>query len=142
MNVKFPRQLPWLPLVLLWLAYALLGWYLAAHHIFLLVGAFGVVLSLVIVWKSTPWLERLFEFGYQGLLAIVIISISLSLLATWSPFLALIVIPVITAFGAGVEMQFAGFSKLDTLLLLVLVAVAGLGLGEVIDVVFLPSMRY
>jgi hypothetical protein len=142
MNVGFRRQLPWLPLVLLWLAYALLGWYLAAHHIFLLIAAFGVSLSLSVIWQSIPRVERLFNSGYLGLLAVVIVSILLSLLVTWSPLLTLIVVPVLTVFWAGVEIQLAGFSKLNTLLLLVFVAAAGLGLGEVIDIIFLPSLRY
>jgi hypothetical protein len=141
MNVKFRRRLPWLSLALLCLAYTLLGWYLSAHHIFLLIGAFGVSLSLAFIWKNIPWLERLLTSGYQGLLAVASISILLSLLVTWSPLITLIVLPVLTAFWAGVEVQLAGFNKLDTLLLLVSIAVASLGLSEVIDIIFWQCSR-
>lgn len=58
MNVGFLSRSPWLPLVLLWLAYALLGWYLSAHHIVWLLGAFVAVLSLAVASKSSPLLER------------------------------------------------------------------------------------
>ncbi len=40
MNVESLGKIPLMPLILLWLAYALLGWYLAAHQIIWLVGAF------------------------------------------------------------------------------------------------------
>jgi len=38
-------------------------------------------------------------------------------------------------------MRFAGFSQVDTFLFLMLLAGFGLGLGEMIDIMFLPSMR-
>jgi hypothetical protein len=40
MNVGFFNRIPLMPLVLLLLAYTLLGWYLAANQIIWLVGAF------------------------------------------------------------------------------------------------------
>ena len=146
MNVGFLSRIPWLPLMLLWLAYALLGWYLSAHHIVWLVGAFVAAFALAFASKGSPLLERLVRFGSQGLVAVLIISLIVStsfvLAAIWSILFALIVIPLGTTFLAEVEMRFAGFSKLDTFLLLTVIAGLGLGLGELTDIVLLPSMRY
>lgn len=142
MNIRYSQQIPWRSLILLWLAYVLIGWYLSANHVFILFGSLAVALSLAVVWKSIPWFEHLLSSGYQGLLVVLIVSTSLSLLAIWSPLLTLIVIPLVATFLAVVEMRFTGFSKSDTLLFLIVVAGVGLGLGEVIDIVFLPSVRY
>ncbi len=146
MNVGFLSRSPWLPLVLLWLAYALLGWYLSAHHIVWLLGAFVAVLSLAVAWKSSPLLERFVRFGFQGWFAVLtislILSISVALAVTWSIFLPLIVIPLVTTILAEVEMRFVGLSRLNTFLFLTVMAGVGLGLGELIDIVLLPSMRY
>lgn len=145
MNVSLSR-IPWLPLVLLWLAYALLGWYLSAHHIVWLVGAFVTAFALAIASKSSPWLEHLIRFSSQGLVAVLItslvISTSIALVTTWAILLTLIVIPLGTMFLAEVEMRFAGVSKQNTLLFLTVVAGLGLALGEIIDIVLLPSIRY
>lgn len=146
MNVGFLSMIPWRPLVLLWLAYALMGWYLSAHHIVWLVGAFVASVALAVAWKSSPLLERLVRFGSQGWFVILIISLiistSVALVATWSILLTLIVIPLVTTFLAKVEMRLAGFSQIDTFLFLTILAGFGLGLGEMIDLVLLPSIRY
>jgi hypothetical protein len=60
--------------ILLWLAYAFLGWYLAANHIIWLVGAFVAAMVLAVVRKSISWLERLVEFGSKTLIVILFLS--------------------------------------------------------------------
>ena len=146
MNVGFLSRSPWLPLVLLWLAYALLGWYLSAHHIVWLLGAFVAVLSLAVAWKSSPLLERFVRFGFQGWFAVLtislILSISVALAVTQPILLPLIVMPLATTFLAELEMNFAGFSQINKFLTLTIIAGLGLGLGEIIDIVLLPSLRY
>ncbi len=54
MNVGFFSRFPDFSLVLLWLAYALFGWYLSAHHIVWLVGIFIAAIALFIASKSSP----------------------------------------------------------------------------------------
>ena len=146
MNTTFLSKTPWLSLLLLWLTYALLGWYLSAHHIVWLVGVFVAAVALALTWKSKPWLEHLMEFASQGLFVVLIISlifsISVSLALTRSLLLALIVVPIVITFLAELEMRFAGLSKFNAFLFLIIIAVLGLGLGEMVDIVFLPSMRY
>lgn len=85
-----------MPLVLLLLAYILLGWYLAANHIIWLGGAFVVAMVIAVVPKSFSWLERLVEFGSKTLVVILFLSISIALVATWSILLRLFIIPLAT----------------------------------------------
>ncbi|MEH2199959.1 hypothetical protein [Nostoc sp.] len=142
MNVEFFSRIPLMPLVLLWLAYTLLGWYLAANHIIWLVGAFIAAMVLAIVRKSTSWLERFVEFGSQTLAVVLFLSISIAFVATWSLLLRLFIIPLATTLLADLEMRFSGFNKLDSFWILTVLAVLGLVVGELIDILFFPSSRY
>lgn len=141
-NVRFLSRISWLPLVLLWLAYALVGWYLSAHHLVWFVGAFVAALGLAVAWKSSPLLKGLVRFTFQGWVVILIISTSVALAVIWSILVTLIVIPLVTTILAKLEMRFVGLSKLDTFLFLTVIAGFGLGVGKIIDIILLPSMRY
>lgn len=79
MNIKFINTNLWLSLVLLWLAYALLGWYLSAYHLIWLIGAFVAAVTLVVTRKSRVWLEHLLKFACQGMAATLILSLILSM---------------------------------------------------------------
>lgn len=142
MNVEFMSKFYWFSLVLLWLAYAFMGWYLSAHHIVWLVGIFIASVAS----KSNPLLERLISFCSQGLLAVLfisfIVSISIALAITWSMLWTLIFLPITTTVLAELEMRFAGFRKIDTFWILTVLAALGLSMGEITDIVFLPSSRY
>lgn len=147
MNIKFINTNLWLPLVLLWLAYALLGWYLSAYHLIWLIGAFVVAVTLAVTRKSRFWLEPLLKFACQGMAATLILSLILSMsiaLVTTnaSTLISLIGLILLTTFFSEIAMSFAGFNKMNTLLFLILLAGFGLGLGEIIDVLVFPSIRY
>ncbi|BAY93202.1 MULTISPECIES: hypothetical protein [unclassified Tolypothrix] len=141
MNIEFYHRIPWIPLGLLWLAYALLGWYLAVHHIVWLVGGFIAAVALAIARKSFSWLERLINFGSQTLIVVLFLSLSIAIVATWSLLFSLFLIPVATTLLADLELRFAGFTKLDAFLVLTILAVLGLAVGETIDILLLPSSR-
>lgn len=144
MNIE-SNKFPWLSLVLLWLSYSLLGWYLSAYHVFWLMAALVAALPSVIAWKSVPCLEDIVRFGSRGfrvILIMLVISILISLITTWSLLITLIIVPLITTFLAGLEMRFAGFSEINAFLLSIVSAGLGLGLGEIIDIMISPSMRY
>ncbi|MDZ8188037.1 MAG: hypothetical protein RMX96_24690 [Nostoc sp. ChiSLP02] len=142
MNAEFFYRIPLIPLTLLWLAYAFLGWYLAANHIIWLVGACVVAIVIAVTRRSIAWLERLVEFGSKTLVVILFLSISIALIATWSLLFSLFLIPLATTLLADLEMRFAGFNKLDSFWVLTLLAVFGLLVGEIIDILFFPSIRY
>jgi hypothetical protein len=146
MNVGFFSRFPDFSLVLLWLAYALLGWYLSAHHIVWLVGIFIAAIALFIASKSSPLFERFVKFCSQSLFVVLMTSLVIStlvaLVATRTILLTLFVIPVATTILAELEMRFTGLSKLDTLVLLTVLAGFGLVVGEMIDIVLFPSSRY
>ena len=144
--VELVYKIPLLSLSTLWLAYALLGWYLSAHHIAWLVGAFVVFIAKAIVWQSSPLLKQLSNLSSQGLFVVItvslIFSLSVALAITWSTSFAFIAVPFITTFFAQVEMGINGFNKSQQLLFLTLTAGFGLLFGEVIDLAILPSVRY
>ncbi|MCC5627055.1 hypothetical protein [Nostoc sphaeroides] len=142
MNVEFFNRIPLMPLILLWLAYTLLGWYLAANHIIWLVGAFVAAMVIAVVRKSISWLERLVEFGSQTLVVILFLSISIALVATWSLLLRLFLIPLATTLLADLEMRFSSFNKHDSFWVLTVIAILGLVMGELIDILLFPSTRY
>ncbi len=54
----------------------------------------------------------------------------------------LIFIPISTTILTELEMRFAGFNKVNTFWILIVFAALGLIVGEITDIVFLPSMRY
>lgn len=142
MNVEFFNRIPLMPLVLLWLAYTLLGWYLAANHIIWLVGAFVAAMVIAVVRKSISWLERLVEFGSKTLAVILFLSISIAFVATWSILLRIFIIPLTTTLLADLEMRFSGFNKLDSFWIITIIAILGLVMGELIDILLFPSSRY
>jgi hypothetical protein len=142
MNLGFVHRIPVMSLVLLWLAYALLGWYLAAHHIIWLTGAFVIAVALAIVRKTVIWLEQLVAFGSRILVVVLFLSLSVALVETWSLLFSLFVIPIATTFLADLEMRFAGFNKSDSFWILTVLALSGLVVGEMIDILLFPSSRF
>lgn len=145
MNIEFIGKIPVLSLVALLLSYALLGWYLSAYHIFWLVGACVAGIALAISWKSLTWLERLVRFSSRGLFVILIllvISVLFALVTSLSVLIPIVLMPIITMVLAEVEMRFTGIDKGSRLCFLIILAGFALGLGEIIDILLLPSNRY
>lgn len=146
MNIRFTSKIPWLSLSLFSLTYALIGWYLSAHHIVWLVGAFVATAALAITWKSSPLLTKLVEFCSQGLIVILVTSMVISMLValavTWSMLLKLFVVPLAATFLAEIEMESAGFCQINKFLFLATLAGLGLSIGEAIDIGLIPSIRY
>lgn len=146
MFVEFFNRIFSLPLGLFWLAYLLLGWYLSAHHLLWSIGFLIAISFLVIVWKTTPWLKKslgLFSQEIWAILAIALIfSLLVSLTPSWSMLWVLFVLPLLTTLLAVIEIQPASFSQKTQFLLLVALAFLGLGMGELIDLAFFPSLRY
>ncbi|GAB4226598.1 MAG: hypothetical protein Kow0049_05870 [Stanieria sp.] len=54
----------------------------------------------------------------------------------------ILVLPFLTTVLAVIEIQSASFSQKTQFLLLVTLAALGLGMGELIDLAFFPSLRY
>lgn len=146
MNVKTLNKIPFLPLLILCVTYALLGWYLSAHHIAWVVGVVAIAVMLTIAGKGSPILKLLLRFSSQGLFVIVVLSLIFSLCAilfiTEFQFVGLIFLPVVAMFWADIEMRSAGFEPYQILLYLAAIASLGIGLGEAIDILLIPSMRY
>lgn len=146
MNIEFLNRFSWSSILLMCLAYILVGWYLSAHHIVWLVGIFIASVTLYVANKTNPILQTFINFSSQSLLAVLFISfiasISIALAVIWSLLWTLIFIPLSTTLLAELEMRLAGFDKVDTFWILTFFAVLGLIMGEITDSVFLPSIRY
>ncbi|MBW4528904.1 MAG: hypothetical protein KME18_27735 [Phormidium tanganyikae FI6-MK23] len=139
-------QLPWLSLGMLWFAHAMLGWYLAAHHVVWLIGVAAIVVLLLITGKGGALLEQLSWFTSRSLLIALsissFVSIGAFLFVTDFQFLGLIFLPVVTMFLADLELRSVGFNPRQILLFLAVLAGLGIGFGEAIDLVLIPSMRF
>jgi len=142
MNAKFLNPIPGMSLIFLWLAYALLGWHLSANHIVWLVGAFVTIVVLAVIRQSISWVESLMNVRSQLLSFILVLSVSICLIASWSILFDLFLLPLTTTILADLEMRVSGFSPLDSFLVLTILAAFGLAVGETIDILFLPSLRY
>jgi hypothetical protein len=146
MNTQILNSKSVLALSLLGVEYALLGWYLAAHHIFGLVGTFVVISTLVIAWKSNPVLELLAWLIKQQVLVVIVISLLFSVLVALTLvkpiLLSLIVVPFITLLYALLEMRAAAFRQTEIFLWSIIITSLALGLGEAVDLFITPSMRY
>ncbi|MBH8564345.1 hypothetical protein I8748_19500 [Nostoc sp. CENA67] len=142
MNLELFNRIPVTSLLLLWLTYGLLGWYLAAHEIIWLVGAFVAVVAIAVVRKSVSWLQQLLVFSSKTLVVILVVSASIALIASWSLLLSLFLIPVATTCLADLEMRFTGFKRLETFWILTSLAASGLIVGEIIDLLLFPSGGY
>lgn len=146
MNAEFSSRTPWLALTLLGSSYALLGWYLSAHHVLWIVGILMALMTVAIAWEGTAIVENLSLLKSSSLLALVILGLLLSLpvalLVGGSLFLNLFFLPVITTLFAEFEMRSAGFSQRQLFLYLTLLAGLGIGFGEAIDLVLIPSTRF
>lgn len=140
-----PRKLL-LAFSLLAIAYTLLGWYLAAHHVFWFVNVFVLIATLVVTWKQNPLLEFLTWLSQQQVFVLLGMSLVLSLviaLTLTQPVLVTIFpLPLITLFYALLEMRASDLGQTKTFFCSVLITGLGLTLGEVIDLFILPSMRY
>jgi len=146
MNAELATKKPWMALILLGGEYALLGWYLSAHHIFWLVGTFVVVVTFGVVWKSNPLLKFLDWFINQRLLVTISVSLLISLVVTLTftnpILLSLFLLPLIVLLYTLLEMRDANFNQGDIFLWLVIMTSFCLGLGEAIDLFVVPSIRY
>ena len=141
-GISPPRKVPWQTLICFGLAYVLVGWYLAAHHVVWFVGIFIAALVFALSLASTPWLHGLFGYIPQALSIILIVSVLVTLVVTCSMLSTLVLIPFVTTVLAWQELRFLDFRKNQTFLILMAVAFLGLGLGEVVDILVLPSGRF
>ncbi len=100
--------------------------------------------SLAIAWKGRPLLEY-FQLGSQELFIVLTVILVLIgffyLVITPSVLPSLISLPLLASFLANIEMRFIGWSQRHRVLLSIFLAGLGLGLGEIVDLTLLPSMR-
>lgn len=140
-------RLPWASLGLVSIAYIQLGWHLSAYHVVWLVGILVVIFTIAVACESNPIVELFLRlFGSQSLAIVISLSLTFSLVVafvTVEPILvALFATPTITMLLAALDLQATGVRQLESFVALTIVAIVGLGIGEGIDMMLLPSMRY
>ncbi len=142
LDIKSASKLPWLALILLWFAYVLVGWNLAAHHVIWFMGLLIIALAMTLSWVGSRWIKHALAYIPTVLLVALTVSILVTLAFTSSLFLALALVPFLTTFFAWTEMRFFNFSQTYTFWRLIVIAVLGLSVGELFDLWVLPSARY
>lgn len=142
LKVNSPSRLPWLARFLLSLAYALVGWNLAAHHVIWFMGLLITALAMTLSWAGRRWIEQALDYIPTVLLVALTVSLLVTLAFTSSLFLAIAFIPVLTTFFAWSELRFFNLSQARTFWGLVAIAVLSLCVGEIVDLWVLPSARY
>lgn len=142
MTFDFFARIPLKAILLLCLSYIWLGWYLSSNHVVWLVGTIVLCFVSSVVWQTTSWLQLLIEFGSKTLVVVLFLSASVALVAGWSLLSSLILMPLATTMLTNMELRLAGLERTDRFLLLIVVAGLGLAVGEGVDILFLPSMRY
>jgi hypothetical protein len=134
-------RIPLLSLILLGLAYILVGWQLSVNDIFGFVGTIAFTTAIFVALNSNPWLG-----GILGNLPqVLLFSASTSLLITFTlilpVILTVVIIPTLTTFLAWQELQFLKFSQTHTRKILLSMIGCGLVIGELIDLFVLPSIK-
>ncbi|NJR56474.1 MAG: hypothetical protein HC768_19130 [Acaryochloris sp. CRU_2_0] len=142
LGMKSPSKLPWLALILLWLAYALVGWNLAVYHVIWFMGLLIIALAMTLSWFGSRWIKQALNYIPTVLLVALTASILVTLALTSSLFLPLALIPFLTTFYAWSEMRFFNRSQNSTFWSLIAIAILGLSVGELLDLWVLPSARY
>ncbi|MBF2074686.1 MAG: hypothetical protein IGS50_13110 [Synechococcales cyanobacterium C42_A2020_086] len=140
MNRIFPKS-PLLALILLMVAFALVGWQLTLHHLVLFVSVLCSTIALVISQEANPWMGGIFGQLPQILLFSLSLSLLITLIFTLPILLTLVVIPVLTTLLAWQEIRLL-YPRSVIWRLLLIVALLGVGLGELIDLLILPSAKY
>lgn len=140
-------KLPWISLGFVGIAYILLGWYLSAYHVVWFVGVLAVIFTIAVAWESNPIIDLLLRlFGSQSLVIVIslslLFSVAVAFVAVEPELMTLFATPTVTMLLAALDLQSAEVRQLESFVVLTIVAIMGLGVGEGIDLILLPSMRY
>ncbi|NCJ05896.1 hypothetical protein GS597_05090 [Synechococcales cyanobacterium C] len=131
-----------LALIPLSLSYIVVGWSLSAHHILWFVGVLLALLGVVSAWVSGSHVAKILE-GVPKFFVAVFLVLAASLLLTFAfthaLFPTLVVIPLGTTWFAWQELRSLHIQRYQTILTLAALALASLGVGECIDIWWLPS---
>jgi hypothetical protein len=143
MKAPLLSTIPWFSLVLVALAYGLLGWHLSAYHFLWSIGSFiaAVMITVCLIWGGKAFGE-LFRLGPRSVVTMLILSSVITLAVAASTLFAMIIILVLTKVLARLQMQSAGFSKHHTLGVVSLSAGLGLSLGWIVSKFFVSSSTY
>jgi hypothetical protein len=140
-NLRLDR-IPWLSLVILLLAYALVGWNLADYHLFWGLSFCLIASALTFAWMGSEWMSRI--LGYMSIVLIIATAVSLFITLTLisSLYLTLGFLPILTMLFAWQEMRFWNYSMGSTTVTLAGAALLGTGFGAVLNFATLSGTQY
>lgn len=143
MEVAFLSRLPWLPLLLLWLTYVLLGWHLSAYSTIWLVCSFALalILAVILLWSSTRFLPKI-SLGIRYLILGLTLSALFGAAFVFSRLFLQLVLLLAAELWVDIELLSLDLSRKSVLWILILSTELGLGLGWLTGTVLLPSSRY
>jgi hypothetical protein len=146
MNLELNRNFSFFSLFLLWLAYTLLGWSLAAHHIIWVVGLLIAFIAFYLAIEANPlvlFLTKIFSQSWFVLLSVaLLVSVFIAAIPAFPMLLNIVFIPFMSTLLVEIEMRYQGLNQLNKLLIFTILSGLGLAIGEAIDIILLPSMRY
>lgn len=130
------KKFPWLSLILLFAAYSTFSWFLinitTTRWVWILVLSFAVIQALLL----TTWFDGLRRFirswlrsdlGYFTL--IIIFSMGLIMALVWFKTFGYFLVLVSAELLARLDLQHAGFNRVQSLFILTLISLAGLATG-------------
>lgn len=132
------KRIPWLSLGLLLLAYSTFSWFLysltVSWVVWALVIAFALVQALLLTAFADSfrtvidnWLRS--DLGYFA--SVVIGALFVAFAFVWIRIFSYVLVLVAAEMLARLDLQNAGFNRVQSLLLLTLVSLVGLALGQV-----------
>lgn len=144
LEIQFKRlsRIPLLSLVLLGLAYILVGWQLSLNDIFGFIGVVTFIIFISVALDSNPWLDGVLGYFPQIILFSASTSLLITLTLIFPMILVLVIIPTLTTFLAWKELEFLDFDQDNIRRILLVVAGLGLAVGEFVDLAVLPSVKY
>ncbi len=124
------------------LAFALAGWSLSLRSLMLFAGIFLTIILLALSLRDTPWLYGLLGYIPQMLFLVLTLSLLLSLVVVFPVLITVAGLPGLATFLLWQEMRSQSRLSANSLTILALLGLFGLGIGELVDLYLVTSERF
>ncbi len=132
----FVKKLPWASLFLLLFTYALFGWLISASYLSWVIWLMGVAYTLLIALALTAPFNLIKSFysswlksDFRAFISIILGAFVLVVIITWIDIFIRILILISASALVRLDLQTACYTKWQAFGILVIVSLAGFGLG-------------